>query len=1007
MKEQDQFHAIAVSKDVTLKSVPDLPLLPPLAIKHDALPLIESTEIDLPHLSEEEQYQKFLQDKAALKAHYEPFLRELYTKKTAPGFIEELRNFDYRKETKEDRADFRLVADHQGSWEKVTLPHYVGPKGRWNAYYYTILPLKKKREDRRYILRFEAVDYVATVYLNGRMVKEHEGFFAPFMIDVTDFVLEGDNVLLIQVHDDYVTQGSIVNGFVNVGPKIYGATSFGYNDPEDGWHHCPPGAGIVGKVTFEERPLYRIEDVFIRPDIDKGEVSVRTEIINGTNESNDKEIFSLRYTLEGRNFKETVFADKNQKLARLQIDENWIDYRFSIPHFRLWTQDEPYLYELTIDLYDGNGDWIDSTHRHIGMRQFWMDEKSKPFKGAFYLNHERIILRGSNEMGHFPRAVMEGRDDHIVDDILTAKVAHLNFYRMTQRPVFEKIYTYFDMMGMLMQVDFPFFGSITFRCLPAAYQQVVEMERLTRSHPSVVIETLCNEFFDPQENRREQYSIDRYQAEDFFEAAQKIIHLENPDRVLKLNEGDYAPLPNTWGVSDFHCYNLWYIAHAMDSGRMNKGYLPGVNAEWYTSCGEYGVDGLDSLSIMEKYAPKEWLPKHLDDEWYPNVIAKGQSFNLLPGFRLEPSRIMDWLRVSRDYQKEAIKQYVHMLRRRTDRIESTAVHLLIDAWPMGWTKALVDVDRIPKPAYYAFQEASIPFRISLRRDRYTVYAGEETKAELYLLNDCSKEKSGQLIVSIYRNGKLVGSYGKKVIAAPCNETYVGDVAWHGEDNETGTISIRAKLIPDDSKDETTFDTCDYGVKTPYSCSYPCPTILGTVCQPLSILFSKEINPKVVFTDDKYYFSHRNEIETMVKEGKRVVLFFENSIQVFQDQIDLWKHPNPGSVMASNYLHINSESPLCEGIGLEEFKNLYNKNVDYQDISAWYKYFWNDSTPILYMPINQQMPDKNHLGKKEVVALKRFGKGELILSTLSNIDGFVGCNPVFDHFIQNLATKGLI
>ena len=60
-----------------------------------------------------------------------------------------------------------------------------------------------------------------------------------------------------------------------------------------------------------------------------------------------------------------------------------------------------------------------------------------------------------------------------------------------------------------------------------------------------------------------------------------------------------------------------------------------------------------------------------------------------------------------------------------------------------------------------------------------------------------------------------------------------------------------------------------------------------------------------------------------------------------------------------------------------------------------------------MPINQEMPDKNHLGKKEVVALKRFGKGELILSTLSNIAGFVGENPVFDRFIQNLATKGLI
>jgi len=1004
MEEKDQFHAIAVSSDVVLKSVPDLPQLPPRTYTHVDVPETSLTNIAVPHPSEEEQYQHFLQEKAALRAHYEPFLQELYTKKVAPGFVQELVDFDYRKETAEDRADFANVLGYRGNWEAVKLPHYVGPAGRWNAYYYTTLTVQEIRKDRRYLLRFEAVDYVATIYLNGRMVKEHEGFFAPFYIDVTDYLHEGDNTLVVQVHDDYVTQGSIVNGLTNVGPKIYAATSFGYNDPYDGWHHCPPGAGIVGKVTFEERPLYRIEDIYVRPDIDKGEVYVRTEIINGTNTSEKEKVFSLGLTLEGRNFKETVFTDKKQKLERLEIDENWIESTFSIPNFRLWTQNEPYLYELTVDLYDENGNLVDTAHQHIGMRQFSMDENSKPYKGAFYLNHERIILRGANEMGHFPRAVMEHHDEHIIDDILTAKVAHLNFYRLTQRPVFEKIYTYFDMMGMLMQGDFPFFGSITYRCLPEAYKQVVEMERLTRSHPCVVVETLCNEFFDAQETGRKQYSINRYQAEDFFEAAQKIIHLENPDRVLKLNEGDYAPLPNTWGVSDFHCYTLWYIAHAMDAGRMNKGYLPGVNAEWYTSCGEYGVDGLDSYEIMKKYAPKDWLPKNINDEWYPNVIAKGQCFNLLPGFVMEQEHILDWIRVSRAYQKDAIKQYVHMLRRRTDRIESTAVHLLIDAWPMGWTKALVDVDRIPKPAYYAFQEANIPFRVSLRRDRYSLYAGEAAKVEVYLLNDCPMVKKGKLVATVYQNDKAVASFGKDVMADPCNETYVGDVNWKSEEGE---LVIKAQLISDDPHDEVTYDEVNYAIAPALKPTPTRPRILGDAAKPLEVLFSGETNSKVVFTDDKYYFNHRQEIETMVKEGKRVVLFFENPIHVFDDDVPLWKHPNPGNNMASNYLHINPESPLCEGIGLEEFKNLYNKDRDYQDISAWYKYFWKDSTPILYMPINQEMPDKNHLGKKEVVALKRFGKGELILSTLSNIAGFVGENPVFDRLIQNLATKGLI
>ena len=109
----------------------------------------------------------------------------------------------------------------------------------------------------------------------------------------------------------------------------------------------------------------------------------------------------------------------------------------------LCTQKTPYLYAITVTLYDENGNKIDEKQTHFGMRKFHMDENSTP-KGAFYLNNERIILRGTNEMGHLPLCVMRGDYEQLIDDILIAKVANLNFYRMTQRPVHDEIYTYFD-----------------------------------------------------------------------------------------------------------------------------------------------------------------------------------------------------------------------------------------------------------------------------------------------------------------------------------------------------------------------------------------------------------------------------------------------------------------------------------------------------------------------------------------------------------------------------------
>jgi hypothetical protein len=89
-----------------------------------------------------------------------------------------------------------------------------------------------------------------------------------------------------------------------------------------------------------------------------------------------------------------------------------------------------------------------------------------------------------------------------------------------------------------------------------------------------------------------------------------------------------------------------------------------------------------------------------------------------------------------------------MLRRRADYIQSTAVHLLIDAWPCGWTKTLVDVDRMPKPAYYAYKEALIPLRVSLRRDRHVLYQGEEIKVDLFALNDYPTNKDFDVTLNV-------------------------------------------------------------------------------------------------------------------------------------------------------------------------------------------------------------------------------------------------------------------
>ena len=952
--------------------------------------------VTMPQFDEESAYQNFLSEKAALRQYYAPFLQN-YARKTAENscFITD---FSYRKETEEDKADFSRVLNGEGEWEQVKIPHYVGPDGRWNAFYRTEIFLEEKAEGKNYLLDFEAVDYIAEVYVNGRMAGRHEGFFAPFTVNATEYLRQGKNVLLVVVKNDVTTTAVTVDGYAHYGDKIYGATHFGYDEPNLGWHHCPAGAGIYGKLKMTVAGTRRITDIFVLPDIDKGEIFVHTTVFSYAYKTLKGKV---SYTLEGRNFKQTVFENAMGKCDPFTVDENYLTEKFSIPDFKTWTQKTPYLYAITVTLYDENGEIVDEKQTHFGMRKFHMDENSTP-KGAFYLNNERIILRGTNEMGHLPLCVMRGDYEQLIDDILTAKVANLNFYRMTQRPVHDEIYTYFDMLGMLCQSDFPLFSYLKPSAVGEALKQVREMEIHTRNHPCVVVETFCNETLDKTAWGKEQYNLSRYEIEKFFNAAKETVEIFNPKRVIKYCEGDYAPLEKTHGISDFHCYTYWYVSHGMPSGKLQKGYLPPIRPDWMTGCGEFGVDGLDRWELMEKYCPKEWLPKTQDEPWSPKPIAKEQCYVLHGDFFPEQNTAREWIKASREWQRIAIKDYVHILRRRVDYIESTAVHLLIDAWPCGWTKTLVDVDRIPKPAYYAFKDANVPVRLSLRRDKYVVYAGDSVTTELYALNDTANSVAVKAEVSVYFNGAEIASYALENIAAGVACTYLSEIVTRIPERETGVMRVVARL---ENGEEITYDEVEYTVKARVQKAKQKPLLFGERVQAVERICENIPTEQVIFTDDDYFYAHQEELEGKAKEGCRLVIVTNKPLNVLGENILFRIHTLEEEVRANNFIARSETSKFTKEFAEMDFQNFYNAKTDYQDLTAWFKFEWSDCEEILYTYEDVNDPQYAlHKKHKMIAALKKHGKGEVILTTLSCLDGCLGCNPVLDKFIVNLIEK---
>ena len=70
-------------------------------------------------------------------------------------------------------------------------------------WYRTSLPTLKDKlsSGKRLLLHFGAVDYLAEVFINGQFVTSHQGGYLPFSADITSFLKEDANELILKVQD--------------------------------------------------------------------------------------------------------------------------------------------------------------------------------------------------------------------------------------------------------------------------------------------------------------------------------------------------------------------------------------------------------------------------------------------------------------------------------------------------------------------------------------------------------------------------------------------------------------------------------------------------------------------------------------------------------------------------------------------------------------------------------------------------------------------------------------
>ncbi len=756
-KDSDTFADIAKQNDKLTFGKP--PKLPDIRLPWDAAPAEGFKPIE--KITTQAQLEAEL---VRLRARYAPFMAELAPALPVTRERTELTTFNWRLATPEDLKDDADARAGRGAWKEVTIPHYGPPADqKATTFYHRELVIGDKEfAAEALFLHFQAVDYGAEVFVNGEKVGFHEGLFGSFEFDIKRFVKPGKNTLTVKVLNDITMMGEPFKAppHLKFGDKLAAIGGPGWDDPKTGWHRCPAGMGIWLPCRLETRATASVRDIFVRPLPGENKAEVWLEIGDSAKPA------EILWSLYGQNFKATLAENQKVTAEPAPAADGVRLVKFTLPipaeQLRLWSLDNPWLYQLQIQIRR-DGKVVDAAKKQFGMRTFTQSLTSVP-KGRFYLNGKEIKLRGANMMGHLMHGVMRKDFDRLRDDILLAKAANMTFWRMTQQPCPEEVYEYFDKLGLLAQTDLPAFIGIVKepQVVASVTAQFREMVRLVRSHPSNAILSYINEpvfapaaspgtvkrFHDPRKMNLQEMRA-------YFTHLDAVGRELNPDQVAKWVDGDdRSHVTKSLGYYDFHRYHYWY----QDTIRETYlGVSKNINPDWMCGCGEFGAEALDRIELMKKYCPPEWLVEGPGGAWSPAKISQAQQMTI--GQRWYPGckTMKDWVNASRTHQAWGTRLMTESFRR-IPEINSFAIHLLIDAWPTGWMKAIVDCERQAKPAYFAYRDALTPLAVNLRPDNFFGYTGDTLKVHAWVLNDTAEAPSGATLrYQAELDGKVVAT----------------------------------------------------------------------------------------------------------------------------------------------------------------------------------------------------------------------------------------------------------
>ncbi len=422
--------------------------------------------------------------------------------------------------------------------------------------------LSENQLDGRVILHFGAVDYECMVWVNGTLVGKHSGGYASFSLDITGAAKPGQNTLVVYARDD-----------LRGGKQPRGKQCGNFYS-----HACDytRTTGIWQTVWLEFVPKTYIK--LIKMTTDPVNATLYAEVtVEG---DYDNAMITIDATFEQKPAGRASFAICNRTtMCSLTFDEA-----------RLWSIDEPNLYELRFTLT--KNDVTDTVESYCGLRSIeWRNHR-------MYLNGKPVFQRLVLDQGFYRDGIYTAQsDEDFIRDISLSQELGFNGARMHQRVFEERFMYHADKMGYLLWGEHASWGLDI--SSPAGIKHFLPewLEIIERdfNHPSIIGWCPFNETWD---------SPTAKQDNDVLRVVWLATKAYDPTRPVIDTSGNYHVVTDIYDVHDYDQKPESFADKYAD-------LKPGQIHETFPGRQQYG----NQPYFVSEYGGTWWNPKATDESW--------------------------------------------------------------------------------------------------------------------------------------------------------------------------------------------------------------------------------------------------------------------------------------------------------------------------------------------------------------------------------------------------------